>query len=120
MPNTSRAFESPKRLAISINREDGSRDASMYKINEMAMQPLTTKCGDNEIPLDSIKTFCKIDYKHEFINILGFQGERVSNFLCYYNVLTYTPTFNESLLRRMGIVWQMRLQPISQDLAIIL
>ena len=83
----------------------------------MAMQPLTCKSRANEIPLDSVKSFCKIDFKHEVIAFIGFQGERVSNFLRYYDVVTNTSTFNECLLRRMDLIWQMRLQPISQGLS---
>lgn len=68
------------------------------------MQSFTREGRHDKIPLDTIKGFSKVNFKHESRSIPRPEGEGMCDLLGNDNVIRNSFAFNESLLRVVNVI----------------
>lgn len=63
------------------------------------MKAFPLKSIGNEIPFKSIKSFREINFDKKSMMRIRIKTKGMNNFLSYDNIVSYSPTWNESMLR---------------------
>jgi len=78
----------------------------------MTLITFTPQRVKNKRPLYPIDSFSQINFQHESFLVKRFEVERMHNFLGNYNIISYPPALNESMLRMMNVVSQLFFNPV--------